>query len=251
MAYSRRVMKSEHSTAPAAVEVAGVTFQYAGPTDMAFRLDLPDLSLPPGRTLACIGPSGSGKSTFLSLLAGILLPASGTIRLWGENHAAWSDAKRRNYRISKIGLVFQEFELLDHLSVRENILLPYFVNKSLQHNDDAADYLVEVARLTGLERHLRKKPKQLSQGERQRVALCRALVTRPALLLADEPTGNLDPHNTQNVLDIMLAEVRRRQTTLVMVTHDHSLVSAFDEVLDFERQAITAAVDPSSAPNEN
>jgi putative ABC transport system ATP-binding protein len=224
------------TAAPLPVRIESLAFRHAagakeGP---GFQLALRELDLPAGDSLVCIGPSGCGKSTLLQLLAGILVPESGRVLLGDVDLTQRSEAQRRDYRISNIGLVFQEFELLEHLTVAENALLPYFVNRNLRRDDAAEQTLRELAERLGVIAHLPRKPHKLSQGERQRVALCRALVTRPRLLLADEPTGNLDPDNTGNVMDLLLEEVRRRGTTLVMVTHDHDLVPKFDHVLDFK-----------------
>jgi putative ABC transport system ATP-binding protein len=224
------------TAAPLPVRIESLAFRHAagameGP---GFQLALRELDLPAGDSLVCIGPSGCGKSTLLQLLAGILVPESGRVLLGDVDLTQRNEAQRRDYRISNIGLVFQEFELLEHLTVAENVLLPYFVNRNLRRDDAAEQTLRELAEQLGVIAHLPRKPHKLSQGERQRVALCRALVTRPRLLLADEPTGNLDPDNTGNVMDLLLEEVRRRGTTLVMVTHDHDLVPKFDHVLDFK-----------------
>jgi putative ABC transport system ATP-binding protein len=224
------------TAAPLPVRIESLAFRHAagameGP---GFQLALRELDLPAGDSLVCIGPSGCGKSTLLQLLAGILVPESGRVLLGDVDLTQRSEVQRRDYRISNIGLVFQEFELLEHLTVAENVLLPYFVNRNLRRDDAAEQTLRELAERLGVIAHLPRKPHKLSQGERQRVALCRALVTRPRLLLADEPTGNLDPDNTGNVMDLLLEEVRRRGTTLVMVTHDHDLVPKFDHVLDFK-----------------
>jgi putative ABC transport system ATP-binding protein len=217
------------------IQVAGLEFQHAAGTQEgpSFQLRIPALDIPAGASLVCTGPSGCGKSTLLQLLAGILVPDQGIIRLGGEDLATKTPAERRNWRISNIGLVFQEFELLEHLTVRENVLLPYFVNRDLTLDDRAESTLQDLASRLGISPYLRRKPQRLSQGERQRVALCRALINQPRLLFADEPTGNLDPENTTVVLDLLMEEVGRRNTTLVVVTHDHSLLPRFDQLLDF------------------
>lgn len=220
---------------PLPIQVAGLEFQHAAGTQEGpgFQLRIPALDIPAGDSLVCTGPSGCGKSTLLQLLAGILVPDQGIIQLGSEDLATKTQAERRNWRISNIGLVFQEFELLEHLTVRENVLLPYFVNRDLTLDDRAESTLQDLASRLGISPYLGRKPQRLSHGERQRVALCRALINQPRLLFADEPTGNLDPENTTIVLDLLMEEVGRRNTTLVMVTHDHSLVPRFDQLLDF------------------
>ena len=218
-----------------AIQVEGLRFQHpAGAQDgPGFQLTIPELELPAGDSLVCIGPSGCGKSTLLQLLAGILLPDAGEIRLGAEDLARRTEAARRDWRISNIGLVFQEFELLEHLTVRENVLLPYFVNQELTLDSASEQVLADLSSRVGITPYLNRKPQRLSQGERQRVAICRAMVTNPNFLFADEPTGNLDPDNTQIVMDLLMGEVQRRGATLVVVTHDHDLVPRFDHLLDF------------------
>ena len=218
---------------PLPVHIANLTFRHAaskadGP---GFRLQLDAVDLPAGQSLVCIGASGCGKSTFLQLLAGILIPEQGTIRLGDVELAGRSDAARRDWRISNIGLVFQEFELLEHLTVAENVLLPYFVNRNLRRDAAAEQQLHDLAARLGIEAHLPRKPEKLSQGERQRVALCRALVTRPRLLLADEPTGSLDGEAADELSDL-LAELNRDEgVALVCVTHSERLAQRMGRVL--------------------
>jgi ABC-type lipoprotein export system ATPase subunit len=129
--------------------------------------------------------------------------------------------------------VFQEFELLEHLDVLDNILLPCRITRAVQLHQKHRDRAAELAREVGIDDKLRRYVRKLSQGERQRVALCRALLLEPPLLLCDEPTGNLDPANREHVLDILFDYVRRNQTTLLTVTHDHDLLPRFDETVDF------------------
>ncbi len=212
-----------------AIEVENLAFRYAAG---GFSLEVPRFAAAPGEKVACIGPSGSGKSTFLQLLAGILVPAAGKVAVGGVDLAGLGDAARRQARIQGIGLIFQEFELLEHLSVRENILLPFLVNPALMRDAGVAARLDELARAAGLERHLRRKPRVLSHGERQRVAVCRALITAPRLLLADEPTGSLDQAAAAAVLELLLRAAGPGGATLVLVTHERGQLSACDQVLD-------------------
>ena len=200
----------------------------------AFRLDIPSLDVAAGESVAFIGPSGSGKTTLLNLMAGIVAPSRGSIELGDIDVAALSDKRRRELRITRIGLVFQEFELLEYLSVFDNILLPYRINAALELDGAARRRAKELAAEVGISDKLKRYPRQLSQGERQRVAVCRAVLPEPALLLADEPTGNLDPANKGRVLDILFDYAERTETTLVTVTHDHGLLERFDRVVDFK-----------------
>lgn len=198
-----------------------------------FTLTVPTLDIAPGNTVALIGPSGSGKTTLLNVIAGIHAPTTGQVTV-GDTpiHPDVSDSARRRFRISNIGLVFQAFELLDHLSVRENILLPYFVNPALARTADLNARAGTLAESMGLGPLLARHPSRLSQGERQRVAIARALITEPSLLLADEPTGNLDPDTSERILDLLFGAVAERGATLVMVTHDHGLLERFAQVMD-------------------
>ena len=214
------------------IQITDLQFEYPRSD---FRLRVDELRVAPGATVAVVGPSGSGKTTLLNLVAGILTPHVGTIRTNDVEVSALGDVARRDFRIRQIGLVFQEFELLDHLSVMDNILLPCLLTAVIRlrktHRERAAELAGELGIADRLNRHVRR----LSQGERQRVALCRALLLEPPLLLCDEPTGNLDPANKEHVLDLLFAYVRRTGTTLLSVTHDHQLLSRFDETVDFKQ----------------
>jgi putative ABC transport system ATP-binding protein len=197
-----------------------------------FRLRLAALGIADRERVAVVGASGSGKTTLLDLIAGILRPDAGVIEVADQNLALLTDRQRRGFRARRIGLIFQAFELLDYLNVRDNILLPYRISPDLERADDTVFKLDRMARDMGINERLDRFPHELSQGERQRVAICRALITEPDLILADEPTGNLDPENKQRVLKLLLAEVERHAATLIMVTHDHDLLAPFDRVLD-------------------
>lgn len=185
--------------------------------------------------VAVIGPSGSGKTTLLYLAAGIVSPLSGAVRVAGHDISRQTDAERRSFRIRHIGLVFQEFELLEYLTVRDNILLPYRINPALQLDRTVSQRVGAVAEAVGLAETLDRYPHRLSHGERQRVALSRALITRPRLILADEPTGNLDPRTSRTIVSLLLDQAEKTRATVLMVTHDHSLLTRFSHVLDLEQ----------------
>jgi putative ABC transport system ATP-binding protein len=212
------------------IRIKNLQFGYA---EGDFRLQVAEFRVEARSTTALIGPSGSGKTTLLNLIAGIALPRAGQIEVDGVDVTALSDAARRAFRVSRIGLVFQEFELLDYLNVLDNILLPYRINSALALDEAARQRAVRLAEAVGLHGKLNRYPARLSQGERQRVAVCRALSAEPALLLADEPTGNLDPANAQRVLDMLFELAGRTGTTVVAVTHDHGLLPRFQRVIDF------------------
>ena len=211
------------------IAIEGLEFAYA---KSPFRLRVPKLAVDAGVSVALIGPSGSGKTTLLQLIAGIAAPKAGRIRVGDADVTALSDAARRDFRIASIGLVFQEFELLEYLSVLDNILLPYRITRALRLDRDVRARAAALADSVGLGDKLRRPPDALSQGERQRVAVCRALLPQPPLLLADEPTGNLDPDNRDRVLDILFGYAKEHRATLVTVTHDHDLLPRYDRVVD-------------------
>lgn len=199
-----------------------------------FRLEIPTLEIADKEAVGFVGPSGSGKSTLLHLIAGILRPDCGTIEVAGERVDRMGDHRRRAFRITRIGLVFQEFELLEYLSVLDNILLPFRLSGELKLDGAVRERARELADDVGIGEHLKKRPGRLSQGEKQRLAICRALVTEPVLILADEPTGNLDPENKVKVMDLFVDQCRKRGATLVNVTHDHGLLDRFGRVIDVD-----------------
>jgi putative ABC transport system ATP-binding protein len=210
------------------IRIEALDFAYPqGP----FRLMIGDLEVEAGESVAFIGPSGSGKTTLLHLVAGILTPETGRIVTGGHEVSALPDGARRDFRVRHVGLVFQEFELLEYLDVSDNILLPYRINRSLTLTAEVRRRARELADDVGIGDKLARDVRRLSQGERQRVGICRALLADPRLLLADEPTGNLDPENKELVLDILLRHAEK--ATLVAVTHDHTVLDRFDRVIDF------------------
>ena len=214
------------------IHISQLEFQYQ---QSDFRLRVPALSIERGATVAMIGPSGSGKTTLLNLIAGVFVPSSGRVVTGEVEVSSLATSARRDFRIRQVGMVFQEFELLEHLNVLDNILLPCRITSSIRLQREHRDRAAELAREVGIADKLRRHARRLSQGERQRVAICRALLLEPPLLLCDEPTGNLDPVNKQHVLDILLQYVNRHRTTLVTVTHDHELLSHFDRTIDVKQ----------------
>jgi ABC-type lipoprotein export system ATPase subunit len=211
------------------VIVRDLAFAYG---EGGFQLRVPHFQAAAGEKVALIGPSGSGKTTFLHLLAGIRVPQSGEVSLEGKRLDAESAAACRRLRLTRMGLVFQEFELLEYLNVIDNVLIATRLSRQLLPTAARRRAAVELARQVGLEDKLLRYPGELSQGEKQRVAICRALLFDPPLLLADEPTGNLDPANKQKILQLLVAHAGQRGATLIAATHDHQLLDAFDRVLD-------------------
>jgi putative ABC transport system ATP-binding protein len=220
------------------IELHDVLFRYE---DGEFELRIPELRLARGEQAAVIGPSGSGKTTLLHLVSGILLPLEGSVRVEDVEVTALGEAARRALRIRKLGLVFQEFALLEHLTVLDNVLLPYRITSELRIDGAARQRAASWIERVGLADKSGRLVTHLSQGERQRVAVCRGLVTEPALVLADEPTGNLDPANKFRVLDLVRDYAAECGASLLTVTHDHELLDRFSRVIDFESWSASGA----------
>ena len=216
---------------PPIIAIERLTFQYP---EGDFYLHIPELCIEAGTKAAVIGPSGSGKTTLINLLAGIVPAVSGQVRVHGASLDQLGDAERRRFRIANIGFVFQDFALLDYLTILDNILHPYRINRALSLTPQAREHAAHLAAMMGIADKLKRHVRHLSQGEKQRAAICRALVTRPPLLLADEPTGNLDPANKSHILQHLFQYVDEAGATLVAVTHDHGLLGDFDRVVDFQ-----------------
>jgi len=202
-----------------------------------FQITIDDFKVKANEKLAIVGPSGIGKTTLLNLLAGILTPGKGSIVVADYNIAELGHEDRQDYRALKMGLVFQEFELLEYLSVLDNVLLPFRVSPVLKLNNEVIDNAKKLCSEIGLGDKLNRYPGHLSQGERQRVAVCRALVTNPVLLLCDEPTGNLDRVNRDHVIDMLFRYSETKAAPLIIVTHDQDLVGRFDMSFDMNEVA--------------
>nr|WP_314481874.1 ABC transporter ATP-binding protein [uncultured Pseudomonas sp.] len=177
------------------------------------------LELAKGDSLAIVGASGSGKSTLLGLLAGLDQPSQGSVTLAGHNLGALDEDQRARIRAEHVGFVFQSFQLLDSLNALENVMLPL----ELHGRKDARDHARALLERVGLGQRLSHTPRQLSGGEQQRVAIARAFAAQPAVLFADEPTGNLDSHTGERISDLLFQLNQERGTTLVLVTHDERL----------------------------
>ena len=187
-------------------------------------------TLQPRQSAAIVGASGSGKSTLLSIIAGLDTPTTGTVRLAGTDIFAIDEDARAAVRAAKLGFVFQSFQLLGNLTALENVMLPL----ELQGRGDARVLATEMLGRVGLSERLRHYPKVLSGGEQQRVALARAFVVKPAVLLADEPTGSLDFATGAVVMQLMFDLNRESGTTLVLVTHDAGIAARCDRQLHIE-----------------
>jgi putative ABC transport system ATP-binding protein len=212
------------------INIQSLEFNYPGG---GFSLAINQFDVAQGEKLAVIGPSGSGKTTLLNLAAGIIKPDHGSIAVANAQIEQLSDAQRRDFRINNIGFVFQDFELIEYLNVMDNIIHPYRITRSLQLTPSVRQRATQLAEKIGIGDKLKRSANDLSQGEKQRVAICRALLPGPKLVFADEATGNLDPQNKGRILDLLFDNVAEHGTTLLAVTHDHELLPRFDRVVDF------------------
>lgn len=210
------------------IRVSGLRYEFPGPERLS--LAVPSFTTEPGQHTAIVGPSGCGKTTLLRLIVGIITPSSGRITTLGIDPTGRTPAQRGRDRLGSIGMVFQEFALLNYLSALENIILTARLGGC--DLPTAKSRARELASNAGIAHTLARKPDRLSQGERQRVAICRALVTRPRLLICDEPTGNLDAQRSGEVMDIMFQEAESIDATVIAVTHDASLLGRFDRSVD-------------------
>lgn len=222
------------------IELSLLEFSYGDSGAGAFAIHIEALRIPQGETTALVGPSGSGKTTLLNLIAGTLRADTGDIRVANQDIGEITASKLGDFRIRHIGQVFQSFELLHYLTVVENVMLPWFIHRQ-GTRAAARDRALEILNQVGLAEKSAVRPGELSQGEQQRVAVCRAMLNNPPLLMADEPTGNLDQQNKQNVVDLLCNQARRNDSTLLMVTHDESLLGSFDRVLHMKDLASGSA----------
>jgi len=212
------------------IRLRNVNFKYGRE---GFSFSSGDLHIGQGENAVVIGPSGSGKTTLLNLVAGVLVPDSGSVEVAGVSVSEFSDAKRRAFRIQHIGFIFQDFALIEYLNVLDNIIHPYRISRAMSLQSTVLKRAQDLAGDMGIADKLVRFPGELSHGEKQRVAICRALVTEPALILADEATGNLDPENKDKIVKLLFQAVSERNATLLSVTHDHELLGRFDRVIDF------------------
>jgi putative ABC transport system ATP-binding protein len=189
-----------------------------------------DLIIKSGESIAIVGESGSGKSTLISLLAGLDTPTSGSISLNGKSLTTMNEDGRAAMRNELIGFVFQSFQLLQGLTALENVMLPLELSGDKNAKAAATALLYRV----GLSHRLSHTPKQLSGGEQQRVALARAFVTKPAILFADEPTGNLDSKTGATIIDLLFELNLENKTTLILVTHDHALAARCQRTIQLD-----------------
>ena len=211
--------------------------KYYGAGDTLVKaLDGVELSVENGEFVAIIGTSGSGKSTLLHMLGGLDRPTSGTVTVDGREIFALKDEELTIFRRRKIGFVFQNYNLVPVLNVYENIVLPI----QLDGRAEDKDYVDQIIETLGLEKKLRNLPNNLSGGQQQRVAIARALAAKPAILLADEPTGNLDSKTSQDVMGLLKVTSQRFAQTIVMITHNEEIAQMADRIVRIEDGRITS-----------
>ncbi len=231
------------------IAISHVTMRLASGGQTVTILDDVTLEIPEKQRVAIVGPSGSGKSTLLGLIAGLDRPTSGSIKLDGLEIAAMPESALARYRREKIGYIFQSFHLIPTLTALENVSLPLELAGEPRATQRATDLLEAV----GLRARLHHYPVQLSGGEQQRVAVARAFACRPPILLADEPTGNLDSATGRQVIELILGLHRDYGTTLVLVTHDPSLAGQMERVIALQDgriesdRLVALTVDPAGA----
>ena len=215
--------------------------EVSSPEGSLTTLDDVSFDVEPGASLAVVGPSGAGKSTLLALLAGLDLPTRGHVELDGTNLSELDEDGRALVRADKVGFVFQSFHLVPALNALENVMLPLELASHASARQVATSIVDEV----GLAERRSHYPAQLSGGEKQRVAIARAFATEPAVLFADEPTGNLDSRTGANIMELMFDLNRASKTTLVLVTHDLALAERCDRILELDTGRL---VNDSGAP---
>ncbi|WP_419743082.1 ABC transporter ATP-binding protein [Paraclostridium dentum] len=186
-----------------------------------------NLKINKGEFVAIVGPSGSGKSTFLHLVGGLERPSNGTIKVDGQDICCLSDKELARYRRQKVGFVFQQYNLIPVLNVAENIELPV----KLDNRKVDKDYINELINLLGISERKDHLPSQLSGGQQQRVAIARALSAKPSIILADEPTGNLDTKTTEEVINLLKSSIKKYNQTLIMITHNENIAKKADRII--------------------
>ena len=223
-------MENQSSNNVAVLQAVGVSKEVSSPEGSLTILSDVSFSIAPGESVAIVGPSGAGKSTLLALLAGLDLPTKGNVVLDGTNLSNLDEDGRARMRAERVGFVFQSFHLVPSLNALENVMLPL----ELAGNDEPRRISLGIIDKVGLTDRWRHYPAQLSGGEKQRVAIARAFATEPAVLFADEPTGNLDSRTGSNIMELMFELNRNSSTTLILVTHDLSLAARCDRILSLD-----------------
>ena len=223
-------MRDQSAIKEVVLEAQGVSKQVSSPEGTLTILSDVSFQILAGESVAVVGPSGAGKSTLLALLAGLDLPSSGQVLLNGTNLSTLDEDGRAGVRAASVGFVFQSFHLVPSLNALENVMLPL----ELAGHGEARRAARELIDKVGLKDRWSHYPAQLSGGEKQRVAIARAFATAPAVLFADEPTGNLDSRTGANIMALMFELNQNSSTTLVLVTHDGSLAERCDRIIELD-----------------
>jgi lipoprotein-releasing system ATP-binding protein len=214
------------------LEATGVMRSFRqGPIDLQVLQGV-NLSVRPGERIAIIGASGSGKTTLLQILGGLDAPTAGTVKVAGKDIHLLAEKPRGELRNRTLGFIYQFHHLLPEFSALENVAMPLLVRRTPRHEAEATARV--ILERVGLGQRLVHRPHELSGGERQRAAVARALVTNPRIVLADEPTGNLDGGNAESVFELMLQLNRELRTSLIVVTHDRRLAARMDRILELD-----------------
>ena len=220
---------------PPTLAISGLRAGFPGPQGLVPAVDGVDLTVEKGEFVAVVGTSGSGKSTLLHMLGGLDRPTSGSVTVDGREIFSLKDEDLTIFRRRKIGFVFQNYNLVPVLNVYENIVLPI----QLDGKEPDQGYLDQIIATLGLEKKLQSLPNNLSGGQQQRVAIARALAAKPAILLADEPTGNLDSKTSQDVMGLLKVTSQRFAQTIVMITHNEEIAQMADRIVRIEDGRIT------------
>lgn len=217
------------------LSIENITKSYPHPSGEISVLKGANATVAKGEVIAIIGPSGSGKSTLLSLLAGLDRPTTGKIIIAGEDLTHKNEKELTLLRSKKLGIVFQQFHLMSHLTAKENVSLPLQIAGETNVDAKALEALSHV----GLQQRAEHYPRELSGGENQRVAIARAMVGKPPLILADEPSGNLDVNTGKQVMDLLFKNIKENQSTLILVTHNRELAKTCDRTLTLAQGKLT------------
>ncbi|CEN90676.1 ABC transporter ATP-binding protein [[Clostridium] sordellii] len=209
------------------LETINLTKTYGQNETSVNALNDANIEVEAGEFVSIIGPSGSGKSTMLHLMGGLERPTSGTVKIEGKDIYKLSESRLAQYRRQKIGFIFQQYNLIPVLNVRENIEMPIMLDKA-NIDKDYIDDIIGFLGLTSRQNHL---PNQLSGGQQQRVAIARALAAKPAIVLADEPTGNLDTKTTDEVMKLLKKSIKKYNQTLIMITHNENIAKNADRII--------------------
>ena len=208
----------------------GVRKVYGAGSNQVIALDKIDLSINKGEFIAIVGASGSGKSTLLHILGSVDKPSAGKVMIEGKDISGLNQTQAAIFRRRKVGLIYQFYNLIPTFTIRKNILMPLLLDKKKPNQE----YFEQVVKTLGITDKLESLPNQLSGGQQQRAAIARSLIYRPALLLADEPTGNLDQKNTKEIIDMLKLSNRNLDQTIVLITHDEKVALTADRIVTIE-----------------